>query len=249
MSATKSFQSTAFEVQLKAQWGKDFDRDLMDALCHLADAEAFSRQDFGALEPRIESGELTREFWNLESALAQLHVARDAFWIVKDRTGGTRGDSEVFEIIAKHSARLDEWRQFLKQDSPEVAVVAWLADWISQADGSVPTHARLEIMLDSLKAMAPFFIKETTDDEKARLIRSELTKPVRKLIGIRATRQNPNDVKLWKGIYSQEMEAAAKWIYEERLFTRKTIRVDKLMSETSLPLKSGLDSSSSLFVR
>lgn len=264
MSAKKYFHEPVLDVIRQAQWGDSYDCELMDVLCHLDHAETFMRIDFEALEPRIESGELTREWWNRKAAHADLQAARNDFWIVKERIGAERGGDNVFGIVAQHSARLAEWREFSKQDNPQVAFAAWLAEWLSQADGAVPTPGRVKDLIDALKGMGPQF------DGKGAA--ETYLKAVRKAVKLRVERQKKRAsqrmeticpkpwkrhskrweaayVKRWNGRYSREMEAAAKRIHDENLFAGKSIRVDKLLKGVPLPLKSGVDKSSPLFGR
>lgn len=235
--AYKYFHEAAFDVIRQAQWGDSYDCELMDALSRLDQAEAFMLIDFEALEPRIESGELTREWWNRKAAHADLQAARNDFWIVKERIGAERGGENVFGIIAEHSARLAEWRESSKHDNPEVAIVAWLAEWLSKADGVVPTFRRVGDLLAALKGIGPLFdgmggvgthakavdkaIKLRVERQKKRASQRMGTiypKPWKR----HSTRWEVAYAKRWKGMYEKEMMAIAKRIHDDKkLFPRK----------------------------
>lgn len=234
MSAKKYFHEPVLDVIRQAQWGDSYDCELMDVLSHLDQAEAFMRIDFEALEPRIQSGELTREWWNRKAAHADLQAARNDFWIVKERISAERGGDNVFGIVAQHSARLAEWRELSRHDNPEVAIVAWLAEWLSQADGTVPTCKRVGDLVCALKGLR-LEGKQADTYEKA----------VRKAVKLRVEREKTraskrmestypkawkSHAKRWQAIFAKrldrrywkEMEAIAERIHnDKKLFPRK----------------------------
>jgi len=235
------FLEIALEVQRQARWGDNCDPELMDALSQLEQAEYFARMDLaggGTVKPVGE--------WNRELALADLQAARDEFWRVKERIGAARCGENVFEIIAQHSVRLAEWMEFSKHGNPEIAILARLAEWLYQADGTIPTYSRVTAMLSALKDASTLFGRK-----KGEVSHTTDTKAVDKAIELWVKHQKKRDpgcsAKHWQEIWTKQMLAIAERIHVEKLFG--DVRADKLLKRNgvTLPLKSGVDKSSPLF--
>jgi len=243
----KYFHEFAFDVIWHAQFGDNYDRELMDALSQLDQAEHFARSDFETLGIKGENGSVKPVGkWNHEQALADLQAARDEFWRVKERIGAARCGENVFEIIAQHSVRLAEWMEFSKHGNPEIAILARLAEWLYQADGTIPTYSRVTAMLSALKDASTLFGRK-----KGEVSHTTDTKAVDKAIELWVKHQKKRDpgcsAKHWQEIWTKQMLAIAERIHVEKLFG--DVRADKLLKRNgvTLPLKSGVDKSSPLF--
>lgn len=81
----KHFHEFAFDVLWHAQFGDNYDRELMDALSQLDQAELFARLDFETLGVKGANGSVKPAggYWNRDLALADLQAAREEFWRAK----------------------------------------------------------------------------------------------------------------------------------------------------------------------
>lgn len=162
---------------------------------------------------------------------------------IRERLESKHGLREANRIIERHYARLDKHRRDLGDVvTPEIFVIVTLVSWLCDTDGGTPTAARVGVLIDSLKAYAPFF-KDTPDDERRRLGKSEALRPMRNIALWLAQRDPAKGEKH----YVEELERLARLIFDRGLFFGNSARVDKWIKQIPLRLAPGADKSRSLF--
>ncbi len=169
---------------------------------------------------------------------------RETAAAIHERLESKHGLREAIRIIERHYARLDKHHHDLGDVvTPEIFVISTLVDWLRDTDGGkMPTAARVGVLIDSLKAFAPFF-KDTPDDERRRLGKSEALHPMRN-IALWLAQLDPA-----KGEehYVEQLERIARLIFDRRLFFGEGVRVDRWIKQIPLRLAPGTDKSRSLF--
>lgn len=169
---------------------------------------------------------------------------RETAATIRERLESKHGLREAIRIIKRHCARLDKHRHDLGDlVTPEIFVITTLVNWLRDTDGGkTPTAARVGVLIDSLKAYAPFF-KDTPDDERRRLGKSEALRPMLNIALWLAQRDPAKGEKH----YVEQLERIARLIFDRGLFFGKSARVDKWINQIPLRLAPGTDKSRSLF--
>lgn len=241
----KSFHQVAFSALLKAQWGKDYDPELMATLKLLDDAEQFVKLDWEAIEKDIQAGKLTREWWNRDLAERDLKESRDSLNAIQEELVKSHGAREASRIIEAHYNRREEWEKDQKQAKPEWAMTAWLLDCLTQCDGQAPTdHAKIDNLIDALKYYAKAFDEGISHEEKKMICNSKIARPIEEYAEQRAKRQHPNDYDEWRIIYLKEMHQAAMRIATDNLFPASKTQSRKITRPMGLPIGSKRNASS-----
>jgi hypothetical protein len=130
-------------------------------------------------------------------------------------------------------------------------VVEMLARLLRRADdGAIPTASRIEDLIESLKAYAPFF-KGIPNGERERLANSEAIRPMQN-VALWLSKQEEGDRSKWRKIHTEALVAVARFIFDHGLFFGEKVRVARWIkhpgSVGAPQLATGRDKSRSLFV-
>jgi hypothetical protein len=239
-----------FETLWSAQYGKDYDRGLMDALSHLIHAEEFARMDFETLEVKVDvgDGKATGECWNREWALANLESARNDAASIRSDLEEKHGARKASAIWESHFKRLEEWDGRKDHESPEIAVIVTAYVWLREADGgAVPCASRINALIESIRAYGPLFVKSTSESDKQKLLGGNALAPMNYVAWNRAFRTpHTEGQRKPSAIYIEELIAMARFVFDKDLFPGK-VRAERWLKNTPLRLTPGSDKSSSLF--
>lgn len=164
----KYFHEVVHSIIWQAQWGKGYDTALMNALIRVDDAEANAAE----------------AHWNREEAESSLLAAREALSGIRNELEIKEGVRAASLLIEKHLKRIESWRKETKQSKPEAAMVAWLADWLSQAGGEIPSCAVVRALVESLKFYSTLLDKPLQPHAS----NSELMRPLYEAVRLRNER-------------------------------------------------------------
>lgn len=226
MSDEQDLGSSSLRKLWEAQWGPGYDDKIMKAIWGLQKEEEWAEED-------AKNGEITPE-----NSLQNARDHKNRILVGLENSVGTRRASAIFE---KHYRRLEKFLADGKQENAEIAMAAYLADWLGQAAGIVPSHAELDALLTSLRDFGRA-VADGSNDPK-----SELFLPMIFAAKLRAERQHFDDPQKWRRIYFEGLAECANRIEKEQLFRKAEVRTNKLRGKVLSGLRSGIDRSSILY--
>ena len=212
----------------------EYDNELLGAMLNLPDLDNYDPRHY-------DSDEL-------------LVSARDRLTAIRARLESEHGSREAHGIVERHYKKVDEMRATrctATRGQGEAVVVEMLARLLQRADGgAIPTASRVEALIESLKAYAPFF-KGIPNSERERLANSEDIRPMLNVALWLSELEEGDSIK-WRKIHIQALEAVARFIFDHGLFFGEKVRVARWIkhprSVGAPQLATGRDKSRSLFV-
>jgi hypothetical protein len=211
-----------------------YDVELLDAMLDLPDLDNYY--------PRHDDGD-------------ELRVsARDRLAAIRAHLESEHGFQKAHNILDRHFKKVKRMRASRWTVTPgqrELEVVEKLAGLLRRADeGAIPTASRIEHLIESLKAYAPFF-KGIPNSERERLANSEEIRPMRN-VALWLSKQEEGDRSKWHKIHTETLMDVARFIFDHELFFGEKVRVarwNKHPRSVGAPeVAAGRDKSSSLFV-
>jgi hypothetical protein len=180
--------------------------------------------------------------------------ARDRLAAIRARLESEHDPREAHGIVERHYKKVDEMRAArctATRGQGEAVVVEMLARLLRRADdGAIPTASRIEDLIESLKAYAPFF-KGIPNGERERLANSEAIRPMQN-VALWLSKQEEGDRSKWRKIHTEALVAVARFIFDHGLFFGEKVRVARWIkhpgSVGAPQLATGRDKSRSLFV-
>lgn len=212
----------------------DYDGELLDAILDFPDLDNYDPRHYGGDELLVS--------------------ACDRLAAIRARLESEHGSREANRIVERHYEKVDEMRAArwtATRGRGEAVVVEILAKLLRRADGgAIPTASRIEALIESLKAYAPFF-KGIPNGERERLANSAYIRPMRN-VALWLSQQEEGDSSKWRKIHTETLVAVARFIFDHDLFFGKKVRVARWIkrpgSVGAPQLATGRDKSRSLFV-
>jgi hypothetical protein len=256
--ADPEFWKSLTDTQSQAYWGKAYDLDLIAILLRLEAVEEYMKIDWWEEVRLAEEGKPTIQYWDPEAVKAELEAeldaARAAYWIARDRLAANRTPGEALRFIADHYDRIAIDNATFsvsgrgKPDKIETLIIAQLASCLTHADvasclthadGTIPCASRVAVLINSLKAAAPYFRPEASDEEKLKLAKTNELYPMLNTC--------ENLKRLGARREAKQLKEFARIIYKEKLFRCGTSKIQEKIRKAVPLLKGGLDKSRSLY--
>lgn len=214
----------------------DYDVELLDAMLDFPDLDNYDSRHYDGDELLVS--------------------ARDRLAAIRARLESEHGSREANRIVERHYEKVDEMRAArwtATRGQGEAVVVVILAGLLQRADGgALPTAARVEALIESLKAYAPFF-KGIPNDERQRLANSEALRPMLNVaLWLSQQEEGGGDKSKRRKMHTEGLVAVARRIFDHGLFFGEKVRATRWIkypgSVGAPQLATGRDKSSSLFV-